>query len=179
MKRICVYILLLVPVMLMACGSSVYKDGKQVCERLINLPGIDTLEVENMLNQVDSLITPEILGRDFGITLVKNIESDSVINRKELNRRITLFRRIYADREGERDCKRFSIGLQSVINAMPVERQMKIYSKISTPAQMGTAFRIDRYRVKEDSVAINKRIEVLRHIYNNEEMMQFMECYNR
>lgn len=178
MRRSFGFVMLLLTVF-MACCSTRYSDGKSVSERILKIPQVDTLAILNAVTELDTLITPEIFGRDFAMTLVSVSESDTIIDSKELYRRVTILRNIYTKKEGEKIFRRFQEGIQSYIDGLPVERKMMFYTKIAMPEQLGTALRIDKYHNQDDSVEINEQVQILRKIYNNDEFSSFMKYFKR
>lgn len=179
MRHYLLSILMCCGVMLMACSSQSANDGRAVSERLLLTAQADSVFVDSTFAKLDTMVSPEIFGRDFAMTVVRMAESDTVINSVEMNHRIQLLRKVYAARSDERGYKRFAEGVQSYINGLPIERQMFIYARVATPAQLGTALRIDRFRNPSDTARISQQFSMLRNIYSDAEWDEFMEFYNR
>lgn len=161
----------------MACDKQ--NDGRVVSERIINTATPDSSFIAREIASLDSLISPEIFGRDFGRVLVECIERGDTIDVSELNRKISLVRKIYSQLEGEHNATRIINGIKSYENGLTMERRMKLYACIATPQQMGTALRIDSFSVDADSAVIEEQKKILRAIYTDEEWSQFIEYYNR
>lgn len=178
MRRSLGFVMLLLTVF-MACCSARHNDGKSVSERILKIPQTDTQAIFNAVTELDTLITPEIFGRDFAMTLVAVSEMDTIIDGKELYRRVNALRDIFTKKKGEKKFNRFNEGVQSYINGLSEERKMRFYTKIATPEQIGTALRIDRYANPDDSVAIKKRVKILHKIYNGDEYSSFLKYFNR
>lgn len=166
-------------VVFVACSSTGHNDGKTISERILKVPNADSMAISNAVSQLDTLITPEIFGRDFAIVLVALTESDTVIECKELYQRVKLLKNIFAEKKGVKTFNRFNEGVQSYIDGLTVERKMRVYAKIATPKQLGTALRIDRYRNPDDSIAIKEQVQILRNIYNDDEFSSFLKYFNR
>lgn len=164
---------------LVACGSRSYKDGRTVSLMILKTSSLDTLSVSNMVNLLDSMISPEIFGRDFAMSIVSMAESDTVLNGADLYKRLDLLRHVYIANRGDKAFKRFDEGVQSFINALPVEQKMFFYARIATPEQLGTALRIDRYRNPGDSLKISEQIAALKNYYDEEQLSLFLKYYNR
>lgn len=166
-------------VALMACSSQPESSSRRVSEIIIASDKIDKAMMCSLVLELDTMLAPEILGRDFAQAMISTIESDSVVNAGELNRRVELLRKCLVDKKGARHSAFFAEGVQSYVNGLTLERQMAIYTKIATPEQLGTALRIDRYRTPADSVDIAKRVEFLKVIYDEAEYSAFLKYYNR
>lgn len=168
-----------VSVALMACNSQPESNSRRVSEIILASDKIDKTMMCSLVLELDTMLAPEILGRDFAMSMIGVIESDSMVNAKELNRRVELFRKCLVDEKGARHSALFAEGVQSYVNGLTLERQMAIYTKIATPEQLGTALRIDRYRTPTDSVDIAMRVEALKTIYDEAEYLAFLKYYNR
>lgn len=178
MQRSLFSILLSCGILLMACSSQSANDGRAVSERILFTSQVDSTFVDTTFAKLDTIITPEIFGRDFAMTIVKITESDTTIRGAELHRRVQLLQKAYTTRGNTIGYKRFAEGVQSYINGLPLNRQMHVYARISTPAQLGTALRIDRFRNPNDTIVI-AQANALRAIYTDEEWNEFQEYYNR
>lgn len=179
MKRYLVSLSLCFVMLAVACASSNHNDGRTISEKIVRASVADSVSISQMVLQLDSLISPEIFGRDFAITVVSVAESDTVLNGLELNNRISWLKKAYEKRMGSKGFERFNEGVQSYINGLSPEREMRLYVKISTPEQLGTALRIDRYRYPADSAEIDEKVRILRSIYNDIEYTSFFKYYNR
>ena len=179
MKRYFASFVLSLVVLMVACGSSNYSDGRTISERIVRAKIADSLFVAQTIAQLDTLVSPEIFGRDFAMTMVEITESDTVLRGKELNNRISWLRKACEKKHGLSYFKRFNEGVQSYIDQLPSDRKMRLYVKISTPEQMGTALRIDGYHNPPDSIAIAQKVKILRSIYNDVEYASFLKYYNR
>lgn len=178
MRNLFTFIVFFVAVFV-ACSSGERNDGRTISDKILKTPAIDSVTVCDAVNRLDTLITPEIFGRDFAIALVALAESDTVLCGKELNRRVAMLRQAYEVREGKQAYKCFDEGVQSYIDGLPVARRMNVYTRVSTPEQLGTALRIERYRCPADSAAIKEQVDALLKIYNEDELVSFMKYYNR
>lgn len=161
----------------MACDKQ--NDGRVVSERIINATTTDSTLIAREITSLDSSISPEIFGRDFGRVLVEYIERGDSINVGALNHKIALVRKIYSQLEGERNAARIINGIKSYENGLPMERRMKLYACIATPQQMGTALRIDSFSADADSALIEAQKKALRAIYTDDQWSRFIEYYNR
>lgn len=179
MKRNRLTFIMLCVAILVACGSGNYKDGKTVSLMILKTSSLDTLSVSNMVSLLDSMITSEIFGRDFAMSIVAMVESDTMLNGAELHNRLGILRHVYIENRGNRSFQRFDEGVQSFINALPVNRRMAFYAKVSTPEQLGTALRIDRYRNPGDSLKICEQVAALKNYYDKEQLSLFLKYYNR
>lgn len=168
-----------VSVALMACSTPPENVSLKVSETILASDSMDKTMMCSLVSQLDSMLTPEIFGRDFAVTVVNAIENDSVIDAKELNRRVEMLRKCLIDKKGTRHSQLFAEGVQSYVNGLSIERQMALYVKIATPEQLGTALRIDRYRNESDSAEVQQRADVLKTIYNEAEYSAFLKYYNR
>lgn len=178
MQRYLFTILLSCGILLMACSSQSANDGRAVSERILFTPHVDSTFVDTTFAKLDTIITPEIFGRDFAMTVEKITESDTTICGTELHRRVQLLQKAYATRGNAIGYKRFAEGVQSYINGLPLNRQMRVYARISTPTQLGTALRIDRFRNPSDTI-VTAQANALRAIYTDAEWNEFQEYYNR
>lgn len=179
MKRYLISFALCCVVLAVACGSSKQNDGRAISDKIVRAIVADSLFVTQMVEEMDTLLAPEVFGRDFAITMVTVVESDTVLSGVELNKRISWLKKTCDRTRGTQYFKRFNEGVQSYIDKLLPERRMRFYVKISTPEQMGTALRIDGYRNPADSTEIAQKIKILRSIYNDVEYVSFMKYYNR
>ena len=179
MRNLLFYMAVLSAVALMACSARLENDGSAVSARIIKSQVMDSVGIAQAVSSLDTLITPEIFGRDFGKVTVEVLESDTVIDAVQLNRRVSLLRSVYAQQRGGGYGKRFAEGVQSYIDGLPIERRMRLYTRIATPKQMGTALRIDLMRGKTDTALSAEQLRQLKLIYSAEEWTQFEEYYNR
>ncbi len=170
---------LCIVLLMVACSSGNRNDGRAISERLVKTAVVDSAFVSQLVMGLDTLMAPEILGRDFAMTIVSEVERDTVLNGKELNKRIMLLKRNFEKYRGEKYFERFAEGVQSYVGALPLEKEMKLYVKLSTPAQLGTALRIDRYRYPHDTVKIAEKVKIVSKIYNDVEYASFLKYYNR
>ena len=179
MKRYLISFMLCCVVLAVACGSSKQNDGRSISEKIVRAVVADSLFVAQMVENSDTLLAPEVFGRDFAMTMVAVAESDTILSGVELNKRITWLKKSFEKKRGAKYFERFNVGMQSYIDSLSPERKMLLYVKISTPEQMGTALRIDGYRNPADSTEIAQKIKILRSIYNDVEYASFMKYYNR
>ena len=168
-----------VSVAFVACSSQPENASRKVSEIILLSDSVDKVMMCSLVANLDSMLTPEIFGRDFAMSMVSVIENDSVVDAKELNQRVEMLRKCLIDKKGSRHSKLFAEGVQSYVNGLPLERQMALYVKISTPEQLGTALRIDRYHNECDTAELQQRAEVLKAIYNDAEYSAFLKYYNR
>lgn len=177
-KRGVIVFIACMAVLMVACGSNLRNDGRAVSERIIKGNFVDSASVARDIALLDTMLTPVIFGRDFAMAAVEAVEQDSVKNGADLYKRISVLKKVYEARKGERAYREFLEGVQSYINQMPVKRQMELYAKVSTPKQLGTALRIDRSKNFADSAKIKEQVNVLKTIYNEYDLAQFMKYYN-
>lgn len=179
MKRNVSVLITAMTVLLIACSSKSGSDGRAVSNRIIRAMCADSAVIVSAVAELDTLVAPEIFGRDFAIALVAVAESDTVLSGADLNKRVKILRSAYAGRAGERAYQRFAEGVQSYIDGLPVDRKMRVYTRVASPEQLGTALRIDRYRNLGDSLCVKEQVEALRAIYSAEEYASFMKYFNR
>ena len=110
---------------------------------------------------------------------VEILENDTIVDAKELNRRVKMLRTELTEQRGGWYNKRFVEGVQSYVDALNLERRMKLYTIVSSPEQMGTALRIDKIHAGADTARIVEQKRVLRSLYTIEEWNRFEENYNR
>lgn len=175
LRRIFVFLSLLWSLTLVACQN----DGRVVSENILNAVAPDSAFVACELASLDSMISPEIFGRDFGRAMVEYIEQNDSVDVSALNNKVALVREVYAALGGANKSARVVEGIMSYENGLPLDRRMKLYAGIATPEQLGTALRIDKYSASADSALIEAQINTLRVIYTDEQWAQFMEYYNR
>ena len=162
-----------------ACSSQPESASCRVSKMIVACDSVDKSVMCSLVSELDSLLTPEIFGRDFAMTIIDAIENDSVVDAKEMNRRVELLRKCLIEKKGARHSALFAEGVQSVVDGLDFDRQMKLYVKIATPEQMGTALRIDRYSNEADTAEVEKRVQVLKAIYDDAEYAKFLKFYNR
>ena len=178
-KRVLYGFMLLLTVMIVACSSQIENDARSVSREILRAGSISEAEMCSTFNTLDSLVMPEVFGRDFAMEIVQKIENDSICDAKELNRRVKLLRKCITDKQGKHNSNLFVAGVQSYVETLSFERKMKLYAKIATPEQLGTALRVDRYRNESDSAEVQQRADVLKAIYNEAEYSAFLKYYNR
>lgn len=179
MSRILLSLTIFSIVALMACGTKPENDGYAISSRILKPIMVDSSAIVRSVSSMDTLIAPEIFGRDFGRVAVEMLESDTVIDAGILNRRVSMLRQILTERRGERFGRRFVEGVQSYVETLPSERRMRVYTRVADPRQMGTALRIDKVRAGADTARIAEQVAVLRSIYSVDEWEQFMEYYSK
>ena len=180
MMRGILAMMLMMAMWTMATGCNKVDKSREICRKILLMPKVDSLTMVAMVSELDTLMSPEVFGRDFAMEAICVIECDTTnINEGEWNLRIGMLRDILAEKGTERHSSLFAEGVQSKIDELPIDRRMRLYAKISTPAQLGTAMRIDKYRNVTDSVQAVEMINILRLIYTEEEMNVFMKCFNR
>ena len=179
MNRIIFCLMLLSIVVVMACGTKLNNDGYAISERLLKSSKVDAVDVERYVGSMDTLLAPEIFGRDFGKAVVEILENDTIVDAKELNRRVKMLRTELTEQRGGWYNKRFVEGVQSYVDALNLERRMKLYTIVSSPEQMGTALRIDKIHAGADTARIVEQKRVLRSLSTIEEWNRFEENYNR
>ena len=178
-KRVLYGLMLLLTVMIVACSSQIENDARAVSREILRAGSISEAEMCSTLSALDSLLMPEVFGRDFAMEIVQKIENDSSCDAKELNRRVKLLRKCITDKQGKHNSNLFVAGVQSYVETLSFERKMKLYAKIATPEQLGTALRVDRYRSPNDSARIKAEAEALMKIYNDAEKEAFLKHLNR
>ena len=178
-KRVLYSLMLLLAVSIVACSSQFEKDARVVSREILCANSITEAEMCSTLSVLDSLITPEVFGRDFAMEIVCKIETDSICDASELNNRVKLLRKCITDKRGKSHSDLFVAGVQSYVEALPLDRKMRLYTKIASPEQLGAALRIDRYRSPGDSVRINSEVGVLKVIYSQAEYEAFLKHFNR
>ena len=166
-------------VVLVACSSTKRNDGKAVSELILKTPVADSGLIYNAVYELDSLVTPEIFGRDFAMILTLLAENDTLLSGKEINRRVGMLRHAYTLKAGSFAYNRFDEGVQSYIDALPVERKMRVYAAVATPEQLGSALRIERYRNPGDSMSINEQADALLKMYDTSDRAVFLKFFNR
>ena len=69
--------------------------------------------------------------------------------------------------------------LDEKASSLPIDKQMRVYAAASTPAALGRALADDAGEPNADKELINKQIEALRSIYNDEDFKTFMTNYEQ
>lgn len=173
-------IVLMLAMWTMATGCNKVDKSREICRKILLMPEVDSLTMVSMVNELDTLMSPEVFGRDFAMEAILAIECDTIIpNAIEWNRRIGMLRDVLAVKGTDRHSSLFAEGVHSKIEELPLDRRMRLYAKISTPSQLGTAMRIDKYRSEIDSEQIVEKLNILKEIYTEEEMNVFLKYYNR
>lgn len=179
MKHYLFTLTLFTGIMFMACSSQNRNDGRAVSSHILLAQSADYNLIDSMVAQLDTMITPEIFGRDFAISVVSMTENGTLPHRTELYRRTALLRKVITAQQGEQAFARFAEGVQSFIDGLPVPRRMRVYAQLSTPEQLGTALRIDRFRNPADTANVNECANALRDIYSDDEWLIFTNHFNR
>lgn len=172
-------IIMSIIVLCTSASCSAVDYSREACRKILLTQDIDSIAIDSIYAGLDSILSPEIFGRDFAMEAVAMLECDTIeVDASNLNHRISILRKVIAKRGIPKHSTMFAEGVQSYIDSLPIEQQMKLYTRIATPAQMGNALRIDRYSGVADST-IQAGVNALRLIYNEEEMNTFLKYYNR
>ena len=73
--------------------------------------------------------------------------------------------------------KSFGTMLDSKAAALPLDKQMKVYSSATSPEKLGEALRADAQAPGADKALIARQVEALKTIYNSDDYKKFFDSY--
>ncbi|MBQ7690019.1 MAG: hypothetical protein IJT30_02350 [Muribaculaceae bacterium] len=74
---------------------------------------------------------------------------------------------------------RLDAAIDEAANSLSAEKQMLLYSRAATPAALGKQMRAERQQVGADTTDLDRRAEMLRQCYNEQQLAEFQTEYNR
>jgi hypothetical protein len=122
-------------------------------------------------------MTPTLAGENFAVWATDSLIAGKITGKK-LYGSIATMEWIYAFRGMGASAKAFKEAFQGYIDALPIDRQMLIYSKSATPAQLGAAMHIEASRGMSSLQTAKSQIDALKSIYTPEDFATFMRYYN-